>query len=261
MLRFPHLFGNSAIIPLPIKSFPSLYSPRKLSNQIKIISVGRYTPFKAYNISASQIIEECNCLGIDISWVFYGWGPLKTQMEQIVVSSNKADRIKIFGQLNYREFFSVVKEFDLFLGMGTSALEASSIGVPTIVAVDGNKYLTYGFISELPFGNVGEILDIPPIKRISECIKGFAALSSDQKSMLSHACRKASQRYSIGGYHDCLSALSGRRDKKEVKPFVMAMVVTYCKTLMLLANFALFLRKLFSPKLWYRIINRNSCHV
>jgi len=249
--KFPELFRESVIIPLPIRSHPYRYVPSKSNNHINIVSVGRYTSFKAYNLSASQIIDECQLQGISVTWTFFGYGPLKEEMIRLAFSTGKCNQIRILDTLDYTDFADVVNSFDLFVGMGTAALEASCLGVPAIFAIDGNKYYTHGFTFDLPFGNVGEELPNRGIHRISKLISYFANLSFQQKLSISQSCRSATKDYSLDNFHALISNLFDSID--HANKFMQRSLFIVVTSVLLMETAAMLIR--------FRLILHRSCLV
>ena len=227
--HWPFLSADCKIIPLPITARTRTHFPRPNSEVINIISVGRYVPFKAYNLAASEVIKECNSLGVRVKWSFYGDGPLKEQMQSMADNSSFSDSIHIFDLLEYSSMLDAIASYDIFVGMGTAALEASSIGVPSIIAIIGDKYKSYGFLKDLPFGNVGEHIVSRQSTPISELICKFSALSSSEKNNLSLACREAASLYSEQSFHDAVYNLSLTREakRKRIKSFKIIFVACY----------------------------------
>lgn len=186
----------SSVIALPINVADFAWRPTN-NSRIRIVSVGRLVGFKKYNIGIPRIIQACLARGVDVTWDIYGDGPLRAQIEDETHRLNLMDRIKIAGNLDYGNFDSTVARYDLFIGMGTAALEAAMTGVPTICATVDSATECYGYIYELPFGNVGEVLDAPPQVEIADLIQEYAVADDSQKYLLSQQCRAAAVKYGV----------------------------------------------------------------
>lgn len=148
---------ESEIWPLPIKGNEC----KNTRNFIpyKIVSIGRYDKFKKYNLYMISIIEELVQLGYDATWEAFGYGPLEQEMKKSVESKNLGNRIFIGGRIPYEKFADVVSTAQIFIGMGTSIIEAGFCKVPCIPAiVDDTRGLTYGPLYSLPYYSCGEQL-------------------------------------------------------------------------------------------------------
>jgi glycosyltransferase involved in cell wall biosynthesis len=169
-------YPESYIWPLSIDD--SLY--KNIKREVipyRIVSVGRYVDFKTYNLYMIDIVNELLKLGYDVTWQVYGYGPLREDMKLRVKEHNLQDRIFINDKLPYERFSDVMSKACIFVGMGTSMLEAALCRVPcvTTIAYD-NETMTYGGIYELPYYSCGEKLGdeyrtipvIEEIKRIFE---------------------------------------------------------------------------------------------
>lgn len=148
---------GSEIWPLPIND-KKCKDNRKFI-PYKIISIGRYDKFKKYNIYMIRIIEELVEMGYDATWEAYGYGPLEHEMKKLVDSKNLLSRISINGRIPYEKFAEVASTAQVFIGMGTSIIEAGFCKVPCIPAiVDDTQGLTYGPLYNLPYYSCGEPL-------------------------------------------------------------------------------------------------------
>lgn len=196
--------AESAIIPLPIEERASSWQP-VASDRLRIVSVGRLVDFKTYNLSAPEIVRECVDASVPVSWDIYGTG-LDGPIRKNIKRHNVGQSVALKGILPYPDFASTVAGYDLFVGMGTAALEAAMLGVPTIVATESEPRGSYGFVDQLPFGNVGERQAFPPPYDLGELIRDFAAMDQSERAALSARCRQAVLPYSLD---NCLAAIDG----------------------------------------------------
>ena len=242
---FCQALKDAPLIPVPINAHSFSYVPREASNKVKVVSVGRYTPFKAYNLSAPAIIDESNKLGVEVYWTFYGWGSLKDKMISIAGSSKKAGFIQVRDELDYESLPLISREYDIFVGMGTSALEAASAGLPSIIAIDSCEYFTYGFLDKLPFGNVGEMLSRPPGLRISQCIHRFSLLPQCHRWQLAAECRKSAVRYTMEAFHDSITKQLSNSGRFRSNAFPKYLALLYASVVYPILVISAFPRRLF----------------
>lgn len=161
------------------------------SRKIRIASIGRLVPFKAYNIHSPKIIRELVDGGLDVEWDIWGYGPDQEKIQDNAQRLGVADRVRLNGALDHGALDETVKNYDLFVGMGTAAIEAAKVGVPTILALENGFDRGYGFIAAAPGDSVGDKIDGAPEERIAETILRFAQLSPTERAALGAACIEA----------------------------------------------------------------------
>lgn len=199
--------GVSPIIPLPVAEQPMLWRGGG-ADGLRLVSVGRLVDFKTYNLSAAEITRESRNAGIALDWDIYGAGPLEDAIAQATARHGVDQAVTLKGVLPYAEFPETVAGYDLFVGMGTAALEAAMIGVPTIVATESESRRTYGYLHDLPFGNVGERQRLEPGHDLGELIMSYARSSEQERQAISRRCRAAALAYGMTGMVERLDALA-----------------------------------------------------
>jgi hypothetical protein len=82
------------------------------------------------------------------------------------------------GRSGARHPLSLLQEkiSDVFVGMGTSVLEAANTGTPSCVAVENQGEACYGFLHEAPTDSVGDRVDSFPERRLDDVLHSFAFL-------------------------------------------------------------------------------------
>jgi len=149
---------GSVIWPLPI----GVQSFKDIERRVipyRIVSIGRYIDFKTYNLYMIDVIEELVRDGYDATWEVYGYGRLEDEMRRRVKERKLEGRIFIRGLLPYSEFIKAMAVAHVFVGMGTSLIEAGFCGVPCVPAIMNDaKAITYGSLYNLPYYSCGEIL-------------------------------------------------------------------------------------------------------
>lgn len=188
--------SSSPVIALPIDQQEHIWRPVNTSC-VRIVSVGRLVDFKAYNLGAVRIVKACRERGIEVSWDIYGYGPLETEIKDLAEAMQLSQHVRLKGKLNYANFSTVVAGYDLFIGMGTSVIEAAAIGVPSICAIVDEETCSYGYVSDLPFGNVGEVIEGRPMVEIENLIFDYAKSSEEERIQLSKKEVVAARRYGM----------------------------------------------------------------
>lgn len=133
-----------------IESISSIDSLAKTkSSPLRIVSVGRLVGFKSYNLWMVDLVNKLSGL-IDIEYHIYGTGPLEKDIIAKVACNGLSDKVLLKGSLPYSEFKNTISKYDLFVGSGTAIVEASSLGVPSIVGIESVvEPVSYGFICDI----------------------------------------------------------------------------------------------------------------
>lgn len=121
-----------------------------LIKPLKITTVGRLVEFKTYNFYMIDVVKALIDRGVDVKFDIYGDGPLKQQVKEKIKKANLQDKIILKGPLDYSKFDTTVADYDLFIGSGTSIIQASALGVPCIVGVENMTVpKTYGYFCDV----------------------------------------------------------------------------------------------------------------
>lgn len=150
-------FTNSHIIPLPVKLEGRMRDFKSI-NRKKIVSVGRLENSKRYVIAMLEVMTQLANDGYEYEFYIYGHGQLRGFITSYIKLHNIGHYVFFMGPLEYKNLYSVLKDAYLFVGMGTVLIEASSMGVPALQAIESEKMpVTYGFFSELNGLSIGEV--------------------------------------------------------------------------------------------------------
>jgi 1,2-diacylglycerol 3-alpha-glucosyltransferase len=131
---------------------------RRMPEPNEIASIGRLVDFKNYNSYMIDVIDEFKARGRELRYHIYGDGPTRSQLEK-KVKAKQLERLVIFhGEIPYRSFPDVLARSRLFIGMGTSVIEAAACGVPSLVAIESapGPY-TYGLLHEQQTSTIGDL--------------------------------------------------------------------------------------------------------
>ena len=168
------------------------------ANRIKIVSVGRLVAFKAYNFWMLKVVRELVDKGYIVTYDIYGSGDLFYALNHEIAQLDLGQMVELKGDLPLNEFYSVVKSYDIFVGGGTSAIQASSIGVPTIVATDNMiESRSYGFFSDLSGFDYTIIDENRPLHEVIYLFETFLLMSENEVKQLQGSHILASERYSL----------------------------------------------------------------
>lgn len=220
--------SKSKILAIPINDTTHKWKSSN-STAVRIISIGRLVDFKAYNLGAPEIIRACLDSSIDVTWDIFGSGPLHQEVEKSITLHGVQNKIRLMGEIDYSKLSDKVSEYDLFVGMGTAALEAAMSGVPTICATVDTTTRCYGYIHDLPYGNVGETQNTPPTLEIADLIKNYSTSTQVQRDNLSHKCRSTAEKYGMPQFsQEILNIEGGTPPSAPIK--TLASLVYHCAT-------------------------------
>lgn len=144
----------------------------------RIISIGRLSIMKEYNLYMIDIVRELLRKGYDITWTVYGVGKYEAEMRKRISQQGLDRLISLEGAVPFTKIWRVLEEANLFVGMGTAVLEAALFKVPNVVAVPYDiEGLAYGPVYNLPPGSVLPCKTEPPKLRMIDEIERILNLS------------------------------------------------------------------------------------
>ncbi|MBZ2192814.1 hypothetical protein JFJ09_11355 [Pseudoalteromonas arctica] len=158
------------------------------SSALKICSVGRLLEYKTYNFYMVDIIYNLINKGLDVEYHIYGEGDFKPKLLKKIKALGLDKNVKLMGDLPYSMFNTTVASYDLFIGSGTAIIQASSLGVCSIVGIEKvDKPITYGFFSEVYEYEYNILnLDLPTLG-VEKLIIDFINSNSKDKLLLKKA--------------------------------------------------------------------------
>jgi hypothetical protein len=177
--------------PLPIDT--RHFAPaRRQPKAGKIVSVGRISPMKEYNLYMIDVIKELIRRGHDVTWSVYGEGPYEPEVRRRIKEEGLESVISLEGTVPYERYLQVLQDASVFVGMGTSIFEASLFRVPNVVACAYDRQgVTYGPIYRLPQGSLGQSNASPPRFKVVDEIERIlelspAAYEAEQEAVYHH---------------------------------------------------------------------------
>ena len=148
--------SESPIVPLIIHT-PDKFPEPRLVNTKKIVSIGRLVPFKMYVIPVIRILAKLNEQGHSFEYHIYGDGEMMEQVKQLIEDLHASNFVFMHGTIAYDNFNKVIQDALLFIGMGTSIIESSARGVPSVLAIESRSDdATYGWYYDQKGYEVGE---------------------------------------------------------------------------------------------------------
>lgn len=185
------------LIQLPDQP-PARRSARPKGTPLRIVSIGSFTPFKTYNFTLPSTIADLRKSGIPAEWTIYGDGMELSRIQQAITQAGVEDCVHLAGKLDYARFAEVVGQADLYIGAGTTLIEASALGVPSLVALDDNpEPTTPGFFADRTGTFTSDWADDDHPIPFKNAIATFAGLSEEARQSLADRSMARAQSYSI----------------------------------------------------------------
>ena len=119
---------NATIMPIPVPTHAStdfIHVPEPG----KIVSIGRLDAMKSYNVYMIETMSKLRSMGFNINWHVYGTGVLQEEMDTLILERKASGYIKLHGDLPYSDITRILSSAHIFVGMGTSSIEAAVAGV------------------------------------------------------------------------------------------------------------------------------------
>lgn len=170
-------YSKSAVVRLFVDVDKYEFKYRQDIPRRKIVSIGKVISYKTYNFTMLDVIASLLREGHEVEWHVYGDGPQLAELAETVKQRKLEGQVVLHGALPYSKFESVLADAFLFVGSGTSLIEAAACGVPSLTTIEYSETpISYGFISEIVgFDMIEPGLDMPThllgdkIKFLLEC--------------------------------------------------------------------------------------------
>lgn len=175
--------GEGPVIALPIRFSRLKWAPLN-KNRLKIVTVGRIVSFKKYIFGLVEIAKSLRKYQYDIKITIYGDGDDVEELIKLIKDLDVSDIVEYCGVLDYDRFDEEIVKYDLFIGMGTAAMEAATTGIPTIITIDSNKYECYGYIQNIPVGSGGELIDGQKSIKIEDAIINYYSIDLKDRNVI-----------------------------------------------------------------------------
>ena len=223
--------SSNGIVPVPIDERQPCWAGPSDSGTLRIVCIGRLVKFKAYNFALPSIItkfaEERQSVTCDI----FGDGRDESKLSDLVKQYGVSDLLRLNGSIPLNKFDDLVSGYDLFIGMGTAALQAAQLGVPTILAIVDDEHGAHGFIDSAPFGNLGEEDPSNPRQDLKNLIETYLKAEPEERIKLSLDGIRCANHYVSLNYVEHLTQYSA---PQEGLPRHLA--VLYCRFYLWIAH-------------------------
>lgn len=193
------LFEN--IVPGPVvqASFLKGKINDKNTKSLKIITIGRFVPFKISTVlSMIEIVDELILDGYNITYSIYGDGSAIDVVQNKIDRTSKPNNFKIGPFVDDGNYANICLEHDIFYGMGGAVIRAAMLRMPSLIAIQRCiEPVCYGLVSEHDhylspvFGD-----DDPDITKRDLKTEIINLYKADNLLNIGEDCYNASQAYS-----------------------------------------------------------------
>jgi glycosyltransferase involved in cell wall biosynthesis len=178
------------------------------ARRTKVVSVGRITSFKTYNLHFLAAVAQMRRRGMPLEYHIYGEGPATPEVRRRIDQLGLAAHVHLHGHLDYSRFPETIADAGLFVGSGTALIEAAACGVPALIGIELQPDdLSYGFLHEmtgLAYHEQG--IDHPKAPFIDHVERLLSLDADDYRTVCEASVRKA-RTYAIEGLVDGWIAL------------------------------------------------------
>jgi glycosyltransferase involved in cell wall biosynthesis len=192
-------FTVSIVSPLLVDlPTPSTRRRRKQKDPIQIVSVSRIVSFKTSNYQMPGVIKQLVERGVDAYWTHYGDGPEGAHVQAKIAEFNVGSRAKLAGTVPYSKIHKIIEKADLYVGGGTTLIEAAALGVPSLVALDENPTATTpGFFFDRLGHYTSDLAGDEELEDIVDVIHRFSLLDDAELNKYRHKSLERASKYSV----------------------------------------------------------------
>jgi len=170
---------------------------RASQQSCKIISIGRLVSFKAYNQHVVECLSELRKRD-DFHYYIYGEGSNKPFLKMLAENKGVSDYVHFMGEIPYKDFSLVLEGAFMFVGSGTSLIEASAAGVPSLIGLDSCKTCeTKGLFSDVDGYTIHDMQAGEVLKPYAEVICNVKKMNANEYTNLSDEHRKKALQFDI----------------------------------------------------------------
>lgn len=169
---------------------------RSTGAPFKIVTVSRLVSFKTSNLQMPELVARLNASGTPTHWTLYGEGPERGLIEAAVKAAGAEAFITLESAVPYADLPRVMRGADLYIGAGSTLVEASALGVPALVALDTNpEPTTPGLLCDRPGVFTSDASDADVLTPIFDYVTTLSKLGPEAARELSRRSRQRVERY------------------------------------------------------------------
>lgn len=199
-IHFGHQFLDSEVMPLylaPARVDSSLRI-RKNPHALNLLSIGRLAEFKTYNLYALDAIAALKTKGLIVEWTVIGDGILLPKMIAKAEYLGITGQVKFLGGMPYDALGGYYEKCDVYLGAGTTLLEAANCGCITVCSIDGEQsWNTSGFLHDREGDVHSDLVDSDIKTPLPVVLENVFQADDDVRKKWSDAAKQKVSGYSL----------------------------------------------------------------
>lgn len=179
---------DAGVFPIPINPSEVINRNYSLVDRRKIVTICRFEKMKDYVLHIPEMVKSIHDQGYEITVDMYGSGPYTENVDNLIKKLNLNKYIFLKGEVSYSNYPDVLENAGIFIGMGTTSLEAAAQKCPTIYALpfclkgescgpvynsNLNPLADYDKPTTKFTNEVCHLLKLNPEKYIKECEKNY----------------------------------------------------------------------------------------
>ncbi len=234
--KYNELYGNRFknnelnTIGVDIEAFESVHIAQQ---NLRIVSIGRLTPWKKYNNAIIDVIKDYKEKGINLKYDSYGDGNELNHLRDKVAKNNLTGLIHFYPSIPYTDFQKVISNSLMFIGAGTALIEASACGLPSLIGVENeDEPVSYGFLHDTSSYTYQEKELGLPTKSFTFYIDYLLSLSPDEYRLETEKAKERAVFFSLKNAGIKFESLTAKSKKWGFK-------ISYFKTCRVLFSFTL----------------------
>jgi len=179
---------------LPL-SMPAVSSSRTTPfdpDRKTVLSVGRFVGFKLHYMRALLRYAQERP---QVAFYLVGYGEGESELKGFA-SEHGLQNVHFLGMVPYADLQELYRQADCYVGMGTTLVEASSVGTPAVVAIAGvSGDLCNGLFVDQTEYDMGEFCPDKPKRPLTACLDEVLDLGEDDYAALCERHREFARQF------------------------------------------------------------------
>ena len=139
----------SKVLPIGIDLPRGYGSIHGSPDSYSLVSIGNLHGFKTYNRHIIECMPRLLKINPEIKYHIYGDGPCREELSTLVHKLDLDASVFFHGSIPYDKMPEALNKSLAFIGSGTAIIEASALGIPSIIGIEsGQESVTYGFFND-----------------------------------------------------------------------------------------------------------------
>ncbi|NVZ68391.1 glycosyltransferase family 4 protein [Pseudomonas costantinii] len=226
------------VLPLGV-SFENYSACQPLQASLRIVSIGRLVDFKVYNKHVITQLSELRKRA-NFEYFIYGAGPEHAALTSLAEAYGVSDYVHFMGEVAYAELPRIFDGAFCFVGSGTTIIEASAAGIPSVVGIESiESPLTCGLFSDVSGYSYNEESATTVRIGIRDTIEKLHSMSPEQYSEVSDKHRQKAKIFDIVETSKKFVKLSSRTPVFDISMNRWVAILSFFKSVIVLGSKAL----------------------